>query len=388
MKTLQLAFMKMNKESGAAKSVFTSAKAVKSDFGDMIDSLVTKECGNEAGQKTQVKKDQAAVNVKNPPAIAVKTAVTIQPPAVKQANTAHMGAMAKTKDIKKTENTAAGSRQVKTQEKQIDTRQTISIKPDSAVIPMAPEIKPARAEKEDQKRLKTAAAPQAIQGVIISPLNLSNTAVKDSVKTSATPAPESPAPVSAGQGIKQIKISEFRIEVVNKGKDANAAQGPQQLAEKSALNNPVKGAQKDMKSATLDTLKTELSASVQAASHKAVNTGDEYTVVIRINPPTLGEVEIKAKYSEGKDLSITITANSDTALIAVKAASEGLKNELSSMFSGQGTGVNVDVNQNSSQKRDLEQDAPVIYREEQAPVSKIVAVSGKTTDIGKKIYLA
>lgn len=385
MNTYMLTGTDNQKKSALLKLQASPGRNLKHDFGMMVDSFDTKE---DKSKEIKVKDAKVIKDDESYPKAVKLPSITIRTNAVKSGEVSKppadiiSSAYAKAVEVKKIDvktvtvkkEAGAALKQEKnagTNDKIDKTESPVSQAQSSSILPMLTAGEPLKkigfVHTDNQQPVKAVTA---------------NVKEKDTETKSAIPAE-----------IKEIKIKEFKIEIIHHGSD-NLSQNNQRSFETIPDNNTVlktapNTERVEIRNSTISGLKMEMEASASAAALKAVKNNDEYMVVIKINPPSLGEVEIKAKYMEGRELNVTITANSDTALIAIKAASENLKSDLSAMFSGQGTGVNVDVNQHSRGNTGREViEQPPFIDEKISTVSKILSGAAQTSATGNKIYLA
>jgi hypothetical protein len=82
------------------------------------------------------------------------------------------------------------------------------------------------------------------------------------------------------------------------------------------------------------------------SSAAAGNAGDgkEYTVTMKITPPDIGEVRIKTVYTQGKEMTVTLTPATQEAAALLDKNINSMKHDLASIFNGTGTQVNVNIN--------------------------------------------
>jgi hypothetical protein len=93
---------------------------------------------------------------------------------------------------------------------------------------------------------------------------------------------------------------------------------------------------------TENILKT-ISKALKPAADGAPDPNKEYTVIVKLSPPVLGNLEVKTVYSENGGVSINITASNPDTAAAIETKSSALRDEISAVFSGQGTQLNVNI---------------------------------------------
>jgi hypothetical protein len=133
----------------------------------------------------------------------------------------------------------------------------------------------------------------------------------------------------------------------------------------------------------------EIVKAVKPAVEAAPDPNKEYTVVIKLSPPALGSLEVKTVYRENGEMNISITASNPDTAAAIEAKSHILKNELSGVFSGQESGLNVNISTSDKsgggEQNRRSEDA--VYRQEDTfrPAMKAAATAGLQAD--KNSYL-
>jgi hypothetical protein len=104
----------------------------------------------------------------------------------------------------------------------------------------------------------------------------------------------------------------------------------------------------DTISSDTDRIIKYISKAVKPMLETSPEHGKEYTVVIKLSPPALGNMEIKTVYKEGGDMNVTISASNPDTAAALDTKINVIKSELNSIMTNQSTGINVNISSNDN----------------------------------------